>query len=180
MVDLPQPDGPTSATKSPLLDAQVGQAERVDLLVASPVGQRDVFKLDEIVRMHRARGLRFVGVIAVAPCRGCGIVQRSPAWSDRCYAVGAGMCWMACTERPQPRTPSISLRSFMTKRPRTKVCSGRPLTRRPFHGEIFERDCSAASSRSLRRGSDRRGRYRHPRPAGSRPCADRAPRSSPD
>ena len=56
------------------------------------------------------------------------------------------MCWIACTERPQPRASCMSVRSFMTKRPRTRVWSGRPLTRRPFQGEIFERDWSAASS----------------------------------
>ena len=39
-----------------------------------------------------------------------------------------------------------SVRSRITKRPRTMVWTGRPFTLRPCQGEIFERDCILASS----------------------------------
>ena len=53
---------------------------------------------------------------------------------------GDGIVWMAWTERPQPRVPVTSDRFFITKRPRTSVWIGRPLTRRPWNGVIFESD----------------------------------------
>ena len=65
-------------------------------------------------------------------------------------------------------------RPFITKRPRTSVWIGKPFTRRPFQGEIFERDCIAASSivwpwpRSTMAMSASA-------PGVSVPCADRAP-----
>ncbi len=98
----------------------------------------------------------------------------------RCATCGGGICWMAWTERPQPRVSATSTRSFMTKRPRTSVCSGRPFTGRPCHGVILRARLQLGVVDRPARGRGRRPRCRHRRPAGSRPCADRGPRSWPD
>ena len=47
IVDLPQPDGPTTATNSPLLDVHggIGQGER--RLLAETVGEADGLEVDE-------------------------------------------------------------------------------------------------------------------------------------
>ena len=130
-----------------LLDAQIGVAERDDLLVTASVGERDIFQFDEVSpgcavlrRMRR---------------RSCGVVLalHAPASSDglhRGFGVAHGrrrhLPESCAPSGPSPCVSGTSVRSFMTKRPRTSVWIGRPLTLRPFHGEIFERDCSLASS----------------------------------
>ncbi len=92
---------------------------------------------------------------------------------------GGGICWMAWTERPKPRVSATSVRSFMTKRPRTSVWSGRPFTVMP----VERRDLGARLQLGVvdgpGRGRGRPPRCRPRRRAGSRPCADRGRRSWP-
>ncbi len=173
IVDLPQPDGPTSATKSPLAMRRVVSSSAVTAVsVAAPVGDRDVLELDHVI-VRSAHGRACSSVLPL-PAREViathglvGVARLSPAASAGCV----------CTERPWPRVPRTSSRSRITKRPRTMVWIGRPFTLRPCHGEIFARDCDlgVVDDPLARRG--RRWRCRHRRPARSRPCADRGPRS---
>ncbi len=89
MVDLPQPDGPTSATKSPGAHAQAGLRQRMDRAVAAAIGDGHALQFDEGLvggALVRGRGhavlSRAAGTIAV-------IV--SSAWRTS----GGGMCWIA-------------------------------------------------------------------------------------
>ena len=55
MVDLPQPDGPTSATKSPFSIRRIVSVERMDLPLAAAVGVRDLFQFDKGVATRACR-----------------------------------------------------------------------------------------------------------------------------
>src|SRR5262249_33992236 len=104
-----------------LADAQAGVVQRRDGVCGiAPIGDRDILQPDVVVLDHAALSVDRAGTRVMA----------SMVWSA-CRGEAAGICWIVCTERPQPRVPSISARSRMTKRPRTIVWIGSPFTGRP-------------------------------------------------
>ena len=128
IVDLPQPDGPTSATKSPFSIRRSVSVERAapgarrGHRCASP-SRSSTNALEP--RRHRC-GAGRCSVTAASSCGPLGSAggrRRSPAWSDRVAAAPAAACagWRA-PSGPSRACPATSARSFMTKRPRTSVC----------------------------------------------------------
>ena len=111
---MPQPDGPTSATKSPLLDPQVGLGQRMDLPLAAAIGVRDLFQLDEGIRARCSRVRQRDGDMTAAALMPRAPVGWHPARTMAAWFVGVvqlwrrQICWMACTERPKPRVSGTS------------------------------------------------------------------------
>ena len=154
MVDLPQPDGPTSATKSPFSIRRIGLGQRVNLPLAAAVGVRHLLQLDEGVASATA-GTARRPVLSTTAAR---LMRRAPVrpalrhgrWPHGVVGV-LRTAAAACAGSRAPSGPSracraSSARSFITKRPRTSVWIGRPFTRRPWNGVIRDSDCSLASS----------------------------------
>src|SRR5262249_24535977 len=123
--------------------------------LAPAVGDGDALELDvgmaarpavRGLRRRRVGAQRDEGHARLSLREEPGMVVIAAVVCSALRTCGGGMRWIVCTERPQPRVSGISCRSRMTKRPRTRVWTGRPFTRRPFHGVIFARDWSLASS----------------------------------
>ena len=65
--------------KVALLQAQIGQAKRVDLLFIAPVSQRHAFQFDEVIRRAPRVSKLLPKVMRCAPCRARRHCRRSPA-----------------------------------------------------------------------------------------------------